>query len=830
MATAEPLTLGGCAPTPLASYLKAIGALRLISSDANHVDGNAADPNARGWWENDQFQLSTRLSREELRDFFLQEYSPTPIIGAWNGRAGFLEGDASNRKGADLMQAIEISETCRLANMRRIIDALRKNKELGKFDRLRAEEKRLKQEITKLSGREKEAKEQERKRVESESKKTKSFLLQNLRSTADSEHLHYIDACYMLSKDEHVNPLLGSGGNDGSRDLGVNFAECLRDLFDFATGIPTDQGRGEIEAALFGTNWRLNRRDSIGQFSLGQGGPNATTGYAGSGRINSWDLAFALEGTVAFAGAATRRHPGASESGASFPFTVRHMVGAGWGGVEATDEDDARAEFWAPLWQRPARFVEIMALFSEGRAVLNGRTARSGLDFARAARDLGTSRGFNEFIRYGFLKRVGKSYLATSLGRCSATPSRAAALVADLDKGGWLDRLRRAGRQDGEPVSTRQAIKRFEDALFDLAGESIPATKIQRTIIALGGICGRLAVIEKGSAEIGPPPVLSNGWIRLADDASPEFRIAVALAGIGLKLPSRRDEPSLGNSAEDQDQPSTETTVQSTPTTRPAPPMASHFSRINEASYIESLQGSRRRAWSDHESSPSVVWDAGDLAKNMISVLERRLVEGTVRGLDDKPLEGAIYARLSDVGAFLSDGFDDARCASLLRGLIWARPTLPRSSPPSNEPGSSIGTSIPFAYAALKPIFTPDHTLRKIGALSETVRLPIPNGLIARLRAAGGSRHGHATNLAVREALARARASGWPSPFGFEQAAGLRAADTGGCIGAGLRADRLAASLLIPISEEATKSLVKRAFPEVFPDEIVETEVTNHDA
>ena len=236
MATTEPLTLGGCAPTPLASYLKAIGALRLISSNANHVDGNAADPQARGLWENNKFHLLTRLSREDLCGFFLRKYSPTPIIGAWNGRAGFLEGDASNRKGADLMQAIEVSETCRLANMRQIIDALRKNKELGKFDRLRAAEKRLKQEVPELSGREKEAKEQERKRVENELKKTKSFLLQNLRSTADSEHLHYIDACYMLSKNEHVAPLLGSGGNDGSRDLGVNFAECLRDLFDFVTG------------------------------------------------------------------------------------------------------------------------------------------------------------------------------------------------------------------------------------------------------------------------------------------------------------------------------------------------------------------------------------------------------------------------------------------------------------------------------------------------------------------------------------------------------------------------------------------------------------------
>ena len=55
----EPLALRGCAPTPLASYLKALGVLRLVSSPANHVSGAAADPHARGWWENECFHLRT---------------------------------------------------------------------------------------------------------------------------------------------------------------------------------------------------------------------------------------------------------------------------------------------------------------------------------------------------------------------------------------------------------------------------------------------------------------------------------------------------------------------------------------------------------------------------------------------------------------------------------------------------------------------------------------------------------------------------------------------------------------------------------------------------
>ena len=66
MATHEALTLDGCAPTPLASYLKALGILRLISSDANHVSGRAADPKARGWWENERFHLRTETQPRRL--------------------------------------------------------------------------------------------------------------------------------------------------------------------------------------------------------------------------------------------------------------------------------------------------------------------------------------------------------------------------------------------------------------------------------------------------------------------------------------------------------------------------------------------------------------------------------------------------------------------------------------------------------------------------------------------------------------------------------------------------------------------------------------------
>ena len=73
--------LTGCAPTPLAHYLKALAILRLISEQR--------DPSIRGWWKDEAFWIATTLSREDLVSFFLDECEPTPILSPWNGGSGF---------------------------------------------------------------------------------------------------------------------------------------------------------------------------------------------------------------------------------------------------------------------------------------------------------------------------------------------------------------------------------------------------------------------------------------------------------------------------------------------------------------------------------------------------------------------------------------------------------------------------------------------------------------------------------------------------------------------------------------------------------------------
>ena len=362
----------------------------------------------------------------------------------------------------------------------------------------------------------------------------------------------------------------------------------------------------------------------------------------------------------------------------------------------------------------------------EGRLTLGRRAARTGLDAARSVARIGQSRGISGFERYSLIQPDSKMpYQATPLGRFN-TPARPRPdLIEDLEAGNWLENARRLAGGKSAPAHARSAMRRLEDALFQMTDANRAADGTCNALMALGEFIDWLANNPKARESLRPPPALSAAWIRAADDESPEFRVAAALAGLGL--PSSR---AGGTEPPDANSGATDDTAQA-PETSKALPMAGHFAPISEDSFSDGQRLRQRRRWSASTTVPNVVWGAGNLVSNMTSVLERRLVEAVIRGLDDKPLAGATRARLADVAAFLAGDFDDSRSAALLAGLIWARPTRLRM-------GCGVqSTPVPFAYAVLKPIFTPDRTLRRIGALAETARLPIPSGLVSRLRDGG---------------------------------------------------------------------------------------------
>src|SRR5690625_1992814 len=109
--------LKGCAPTPLAHYLKGLGILRLVSEQK--------DPDARGWWRDESFHLATVLDEEALQRFFLEEYRPTALVGPWGARSGFFPG-SSESAARKALKRIEASDEMRLGPFRETIVEVRK--------------------------------------------------------------------------------------------------------------------------------------------------------------------------------------------------------------------------------------------------------------------------------------------------------------------------------------------------------------------------------------------------------------------------------------------------------------------------------------------------------------------------------------------------------------------------------------------------------------------------------------------------------------------------------------------------------------------------------
>lgn len=798
------ITLAGCAPVPLAAYLKALGVFRLL---AEQKDGGV-----RGWWRNEAFILGTTLRKEDLVRFFLDEYRPSPIISPWNGRAGFLEGEdeESTRSGAELVKMLQDARASRFAALKNAVDAMLGLTSLKTLDEVRSQRKRL--ESRKKSGRLSTEEMEHLAALKKREEGLKKDLVVELRGTVPDQVVAWMDTCWRIGASEDMAPpapLLGSGGNDGSRDLGLNFGQQLASLFDFQDpeGACRSQAESTLRPAVFGVAAVGLDRGTMGQFAPAQAGPNAGIGFGAAAPLNPWDSVLSLEGSLLFAGAVTRRL-GGTRSESSFPFTVR-ATGAGGGGGVVSDEREARGEVWAPLWDSPASFAEIAAVFSEGRAILGRYTARDGLDFARAVVSLGVDRGVSSFQRYAFMKREGRNYIAAPLTRIEVRRNFDADRLNDLDRGDWLRPFRDYSRSKDAPARLRSIAERFDEAILAMTKIASPKT-VQQVLIAIGEAVSYLASSPKArdpkEGKQKPPPRLSQAWFHAANDGTVEFRIAAALAGLG-RGPALEDE-----AAEDQESPGKEgelgeadetlrpeESAASIPgpvtafseeerTTRtPPPPIRAHLAPLEEKSWY-----ARFRQWDENDRLAVCAADA--LERTLATIVQRRVLFAARRNLVGSPFDARAPADLASILAFLAGETGDPKIAALMQGLAWAEPpTFVHAGPAHPGP-------LPLAYALIKPFFAPVQQLRELGAVRDGATLPIPTGLVQRLRAGD---IGGAVALASR----RARASGLPVTFapGAEETA---------------RTDgpRLLASLLVPIRSADLKRCLQRAYPALFDD------------
>lgn len=495
------ILLQGCQTQPLASYLKALGILRLVAEQA--------DENATGRWTDDGFELSSRLDKSALIEFFIGDYYPTPVIAPWNSGSGFYrnktkKGELANKSAVEKIEELLASETPRMGDLRISIG--------------------IAQGIVLSAGLEKGP----------ETPELKHALVNRLRAELPDKALDWLDATLSLSGEgQKFPPLLGTGGNDGRLDFTVNFMQRLTSLID-ADGKPSMESRIVLEQALFESSAPHIKREIIGQFDPNAAGsPNGTTGFSSASTASPWDYVLMIEGAMLFASAAVRRLESNTQGALSFPFTTR-AIGAGTGAAHAADEANARAEIWLPLWSQAAGLNELKQMFSEGRVTLGRRNPRDGLEFARAVSQLGNARGIHAFERYAFLMRAGKAYVATPIGRFTVPHTPSDNLLRELEYNRWLGAFDAACRDANAPARLRvlQAPLRDQMFAFTQANTNDRPERCQAILQQLGEIERYAARSPAFREKVPPLATLSVSWSSGAEDPSDEFQIAAAIAGL----------------------------------------------------------------------------------------------------------------------------------------------------------------------------------------------------------------------------------------------------------------------------------------------------------
>lgn len=710
----EEIQLRGCRFEPLINYLKALGVLRTVSMQK--------DASARGFWRGSHFVLLSELGEDELIDFFLDEYRPSPVFSPWNFESGFYP--MSTKK-----EAIKT------------IEGLRKNTE-DRLSILTNTIRLVDEAIEKVIG---------KKLEEIDNKTIKDYkhrLMAYCRNTLPDEYVEWLDTVYALILNDKFDYnlsfaiVMGTGGNDSRLEFSVNYLKSICHVFDML-GEQKNKARSALEKALFDIGEEpVAKKIAIGFFHPGGvGGPNAAEGFEGDFLSNPWDFILMVEGVLLLAGSVNRRLGTEALPGvASFPFSVKPVNG-GANVISAAEGlgTSSRGELWMPLWEKPLGMREMKRLFSEGRASIGRRTADDGLDFARALATLGVSRGLKRFVRYGIYKRSGESYLAVPLALLSVREEKlkGADLLSDIDN--WLSSIRNLATDDNKPARARRIPRQVYDCIFQYLQKG-DESSFQRLLIYLGNAQMVLSDLSKAE-EFGkiPPINLDAAWAYLADDGTPEFRIAYALAGIGWTgadlHPIRMD--------------------------------------LHQVAIWPEKHGGHRAVWSD-KTEKSVQFTSNTFSF-LVAILEQRCLLGKKEEKDLVPIGSVSSASLDDVRRFLDGSLDYRRIVDLFLGLILVNdPRPPRKRKRPGEKVPERAYELPRDYVLLKSCYLPEPLT--IGSEKVTIPYDLKIGSLLRAR-----RLGDACSHAARKLKTRGIVP--VSSFGRE----------------GIDPVRLYASLLIPV-------------------------------
>jgi CRISPR-associated protein Csx17 len=707
------LDLNGCRPEPFSSYLKSLAVLRLV--------GEQKDPDISGMWSVDRLTINSSLDESALVDFFLNEYSPTPIVSPWNGGSGFYQGD--DKSG---LNAILKDSSPRFDLYRKTIEEIQTWQELPREDvnigemmrqisgEVEKKKGKAKQKLLELISNLREAIDQPMfkgidvagctiedvhikiagigdssnpngadnsikellklvRKLKTEFNTisrgdNKSYIIRACRNRLDPKAVEWVDVAALIDPDGNARypPIMGSGGNEGRFEYSKEFMSNLEAMVIDQNG--KANSRELLKNALFGNPASGLVRSPIGKFNPGRsGGFNQGFGIEQKDfPINPWEFILLMEGSIFWSSSIGKRQ-GISSGVSRSPFTVA-ISPIGYSSSSQNDKNSS--EIWAPLWKNPVKISELKAFFKEGRSYLGKRPARTGLEFAESVSSLSVDRGISEFVRYTILKRRGDSFITVPSGRFKVKLRKEADLVRELNP--ILSRVDSFLREfkPAPPAELAACRSSIDERIFGVLSRG-GASEMIKLLSAIGTLEKAIAKRDHTKKPMisGPLSGISSRWLTMANDGSTEFKIAAALASIG-------------------------------PTGKVGSIRAN----------IEPVDPGKPFRWSNGRGQYSYIGNS--LSARLVSVLTRRMIDGERFSTGRNPLWGGIKLDTNDIVCFIEGDIDEKLIENLLFGMMWIKWGIADVNREiqtiiynwKRDPHSEI---VPRTWALLKTMFLP---------------------------------------------------------------------------------------------------------------------------
>ena len=473
------IQLDGCNATPIASYCKSLGIFKIL---------NKKDSTIRAYWKNDKFILVTNLTKKDILNFIINDYTPTPILGPWSYN-----------------------------KYNKVVEEL-KNTDNPKFDSYKNEVTKTNQIISgffKFNG--KNMCEYTIKERNDYLKNNKIDFLNLCRNELSDETVYWLDTAFALhGKRYDCGPILGSGGNDGNYNMSENFLSCLIKLF---SNKYHHKYKEWIELSLFNNITSLKDSDKVLKNITGHN-PNHNDSYVSGWSVNNknknpCDYVLMIEGMMLFAGSISKRQSKNSTSKTSFPFTVSksHMLG--------DINEDNRGVILSPIWNNYITYKELEYMFTEGRLQFgDGKHTNNDIESDKAITSLGVDISISQFKKTYIQNRKGDAYLYIDGDPINVQFNPNVNLLNDLDV--WYNIEKK------ESNTFKHIIYEYNNTISQFCNKKIELIDI---LPIIGKLERHIALFESDI----PPLKLKSNWFESCYDGTSEFRIASSIASIGDK-------------------------------------------------------------------------------------------------------------------------------------------------------------------------------------------------------------------------------------------------------------------------------------------------------